>query len=177
MNNLKNFIYTLAFALMLISCGKKIETKNENPVEKKTEITTAKQSSLSVEAVETLLNHMGKDLVLYKTTTKELAKIYSYQSKDDYGNHLLEVVSKNGIEKLNYNFSFEENTLNYISIKSNTSPDEIITFLQEKYGNAQEHTNIEKLSWEHLKEFNIIVHPKETNWELNIEPKDYYPGF
>ena|SRR5690554_2674704 len=180
MKKVQFVIPALILMTLLFSCGngKAKESKSEEKqevVKKKVEINPL--DGIKKE-IDVLFNHIEKDLVLKTANLEGIKKHYSVDDGDEYGNYRVTKSIANSNVVLKMNFTVEEGVLNYITFSGIEYTDEIKAYLTSKLGEGEiisEYIN-KRLDW--AKENYNIVYWKETvGWTINIEPKDYYPGF
>lgn len=165
------------FTLILCSCNNQ---KAEYNTTTETKAVTEKvNESNDLKEIQTLFKHLETAIEFGKTTPIELRKHYDLGEDENHENYLLKGSNLDGSNETFYNFSFEEGKLVYITHKANdVNPTKVKDFIISKFGEgkvlSEEYKN--RIDWE-TEKFNINFDTQNTPWSLNIEPKDYYPGF
>jgi hypothetical protein len=167
----------MAFVLIASACKNEKKEREQNP-NLQTEVSKTKENqTTSLKGIEKLFMNLESDIQFGKTTPEELRKHYDIGTGDDYGNYFVKGSDLDESNELFYNFSFENGKLAYITFKASNKPLEIETYLTTKFGNS-------KILSEEIKDrkdwsqssYNIVFWNR-PDWELNIEPKDYSPGY
>lgn len=181
MKKVQFVIIAFAITVLSFSCendpaedSKSIE-KQELVEEIKVELVP--QDEIKTE-IDDLFTHIEKDLVLGKANLEEIKKRYSVDGGDEYGNYRVTKSIPNTDVPLKMNFTIEEGTLNYITFSSKEYAEEIKAYLTSKLGEGEvisEHV-ANRLDWS-KDNYNIVYWKETVGWTINIEPKDYYPGF
>lgn len=174
---MKKIILILTLIIFTLTACKHSTSENTtSPEATKTEEKTSQFKYTKTE-IETLFKHLDKAIKFGATSPDQLRQYFDIGEGDDHENYFIKGSNLDESNELFYNFSFEEGKLAYITLKSGTKPSEIEKFLTEKFG---ESTRIseeykERQHWSKSK-YNIVFWNR-PDWELNIEPKDYSPGF
>ena len=167
----------IAFAIALSSCNNQ---KTENNTIAKPENNVEKINlTMELKEIQTLFEHLETTIEFGKTTPVVLRKYYDIGADENQENYFLKGSNLDGSNETFYNFSFEEGKLVYITHKANdVNPTKVKDFIISKFGEgkvlSEEYKN--RIDWE-TEKFNINFDTQNTPWSLNIEPKDYYPGF
>ena len=185
MNHLRLLAFALTLPILFFSCGgsapEELSTSEGNQVdtieveEFKAESTALAEIKMEIDA---LLNHLENDIHLEKTNLENLKKFYPVNKGDQYGFYRVEKSFSNSAIELKMTFSIEDKRLNYITFQSIEYPEEIKDFLISKLGEGKIISDEvpEHLEW-YKEDYNIVYWDEKSGWTIDIEPKDYYPGF